>query len=78
MIVYKYFITGRKYYGNDCVWNACVIQNKIKKPTTYEFYVKDLNTNEDICVRTGLTKATMKEMKKSRGLKKVSITELKN
>lgn len=35
--------------------------------TSYELYVKDLNKNEEICVVSGITKDTVKEMKKIEG-----------
>ncbi|MCR5146494.1 MAG: zinc ribbon domain-containing protein [Clostridia bacterium] len=36
---------------------------------SYEFWVKDLLTGEEICVATNLTKNQIKDMKKERGLK---------
>ena len=44
--------------------------------TSYELYVKDLNKNEAICVVSGITKDTVKEMKKDRGLNKIPIINI--
>ena len=43
--------------------------------SSYEFYVKDLSTNEEICVATNLTKDMVKDMKKERGLKNFKIID---
>lgn len=55
----------------------------IKKPTgmmsvdtSYELWVKDLITGEEICVASDLTKSTIKEMKKVRGLKEIKIIDV--
>lgn len=42
---------------------------------SYEFWVKDLSTGEEICVATGLTKDVVKRMKKERGLKNFKIID---
>ena len=44
--------------------------------SSYEFYVKDLSTDEEICVATNLTKNMVKDMKKERGLKKFKIIDV--
>ena len=43
--------------------------------SSYEFYVKDLSTDEEICVATNLTKDMVKDMKKERGLKNFKIID---
>ncbi len=47
-----------------------------QRPIKYEFCVKDLNTNEEICVASGITKAEVKRIGKDRGIKKVTIVEV--
>ena len=44
--------------------------------TSYEFWVKDLKTGEEICVATNLTKYQIKDMKKERGLKDFKIYDV--
>ncbi len=44
--------------------------------TSYELWVKDLSTGEDMCVATGITKSRIKEIKKARALKKLPIMEV--
>lgn len=43
--------------------------------SNYEVWVKDLVSGEDTCVLANVCKATVKEQKKNRGLKKLEITE---
>lgn len=43
---------------------------------SYEFFVKDLSTGEEICVASGLTKDAIKDMKKERGLKNFKIVNV--
>ncbi len=52
------------------------LARKSKPDTSYEFYVKDLNTNEEFCVETNLMKSEVKQIKKGRGLKKVEIYDV--
>lgn len=63
------------------VYAKHVLANKPKKlfatDTSYELWVKDLSSGEDICVATGITKSRVKEIKKARGLKKLEIKEVK-
>ena len=44
---------------------------------SYELWVKDVTTGENICLATGITKDEIKNVKKERGLKKVPIEEVK-
>lgn len=44
--------------------------------TSYELWVKDVMTGEDICLATGLTKDNVKDTKKARGLKKIPIQDV--
>ena len=44
--------------------------------TSYEFWVKDMVTNEEICIATNLDKDTVKRMKKERGLKNFKIINI--
>ena len=44
--------------------------------TSYEFWVKDVTTGEDICVATGLSKDVVKNMKKERGLKNFNFFDV--
>ncbi len=44
--------------------------------TSYELWVKDVMTGEDICLATGLTKDNVKDTKKARGLKKLPILDV--
>lgn len=57
-----------------------ILANKPKKifatDTSYELWVKDLATGEDICVSTGITKEHIKRAKKARGLKKLEIKQI--
>ncbi len=43
---------------------------------SYEFWVKDLSTGEEILVASEITKDMVKRMKKSRGYKKFSIIDV--
>lgn len=43
---------------------------------SYEFWVKDLITGEEICVATNLSKDRVNEIKKERGLKKLQIFDV--
>lgn len=44
--------------------------------TSYELWVKDLVSNEEVCVATDFTKDTLKDMKLERGLKKIKIIKV--
>ena len=55
----------------------------IKKPKgileadrSYEFFIKDLITGEEICVASDLSKDDIKNMKKDRGLKNIQIIDV--
>ena len=43
---------------------------------SYEFWVRDLISGEEILVETGLTKDQIKRMKKGRGYKKVPVIKV--
>lgn len=40
---------------------------------SYELWVRDLTTGEEICISTGIAKSLVKAVKKERGLKKIKI-----
>ena len=44
--------------------------------TSYEFWVKDLVTGEEICIASDLAKEEVKRMKKQRGIKKLQIIDV--
>lgn len=62
------------------VYARHVLHNKPEKKfqidNSYELWVKDLVTNEDICVATGLTKENIKNAKKNRGIKAMDIIDV--
>lgn len=43
---------------------------------SYELWVKDLVTGEDICIAVDITKDMVKNVKKNRGLKKLEIRDI--
>ena len=51
-------------------------EKKLQTDTSYELWVKDLTTGEDICISTGLTKSDIKTSKRNRGLKKIEIIDV--
>lgn len=59
------------------VYAKHILANKPKgilsTDTSYELWVKDLSTGEEICVDTDLYKDAVKDIKKERGLKKLEI-----
>ncbi len=57
------------------VYAKCVIADPTKNKKSYELWVRDLITGEDVCVRNNLTKAFIKQEKKNRGLKELSIVD---
>lgn len=54
-----------------------VLANKpkgfLKTDTSYEFHVKDLNTGEDFCVKRGIDKSEVNNIKKARAYKSLPI-----
>lgn len=48
----------------------------LKTDNSYEFWLRDLTNNEEICIGRELTKANIKEIKKARGFKKVPIQDV--
>lgn len=68
---------------NDQKFEAYVKHILIKKPKgimaidrSYEFWIKDLITGEEICVASDLSKDDVKNMKKDRGLKNIQIIDV--
>lgn len=55
-----------------------VLKNKPTKgvDTSYEVWVKDNVTGEEFCVRTGVMKNQIKDIRKDRGLKKIETVEV--
>lgn len=43
---------------------------------SYELWVKDLTTGEEICTASNLSKDVIKDIKKERGLKKIQIKDI--
>ncbi len=48
-----------------------------KADTSYELWVKDLATGEEICIEQNIEKERVNEVKRVRGLKKVPIIDIK-
>lgn len=62
------------------VYAKHIIANKpkgfLEVDTSYQVWVKDLSTGEDICIVTDLSKDVVKDIKKERGLKKIDIIDV--
>lgn len=43
---------------------------------SYQVWVRDLNTNENVCIASNTTKDMVKQIKKERGLKNLPITDM--
>lgn len=63
------------------VYGKHILANKpsgmFKTDNSYEFWVKDLNSGEEVCVASSITKAAMKNMKKARGIKNMPVYDIK-
>ena len=73
-------VTGQPETQNLEAYAKHILANKPKGflalDTSYEFWVKDITTGEEICVATGLSKDVVKNMKKERGLKNFNFFDV--
>lgn len=71
---------GKAVDQNLVVYAKHYLANKPKgimsTDSSYEVLVKDISTGEEYCIAPETTKATVKEIKKARGLKKIEITDI--
>ena len=60
---------------NIQIYAKHVAANPGDRKTSYELWMRDLVTGEDLCIRNNLNKAMVKQEKKNRGLKELAIVE---
>ena len=63
-----------EYYAKHILINKP--KNIFDADISYEFWVKDLDTGEEICVASSLSKDSVKDMKKDRGISKLRIEDV--
>ena len=63
-----------QYYAKHILANKPTKMLEVDK--SYEFWVKDLTSNEEICIASGITKDMVKSLKKKFCLKDISIMDV--